>query len=75
MYGCFEHLYRSYLNYKLESSKSANSRDRKVKTPTYAVIKVNSAGEAKITKQWAAECAGAELAGNDSWRNERKMPV
>ena len=43
-----------------------------METPTYAVIKVNAAGEAKITKRWAAECAGAGLANNDSWRNERK---
>ena len=43
-----------------------------MKTPTYAVIKVNSAGEAKITKQWAAGCAGAAFAGNESWRRERR---
>ncbi|EMB2810038.1 MULTISPECIES: hypothetical protein [Enterobacter] len=43
-----------------------------MKTPAYAVIKVNSAGEAKITKRWAAECAGAALAGNESWRRERR---
>lgn len=69
---CFEHLYRSYFNYKLESSTLACIRDRNVKTPSYAVIKVNSAGEAKITNQWTATRAVAVLAGNESWRNERK---
>ncbi|QLX25504.1 hypothetical protein NYE91_12635 [Citrobacter freundii] len=43
-----------------------------MKAPTYAVIKVNAAGEAEITKQWREECAGATLAGNDSWRKERR---
>ena len=43
-----------------------------MKTPTYAVIKVNSAGEAKITKQWAENCAVAVMAGNESWRRERR---
>lgn len=43
-----------------------------MKTPTYAVIKVNSAGEAKITKQWSATCVGAVLAGSESWRRERR---
>jgi len=43
-----------------------------VKTPTYAVIKVNAEGEAKITKKWAETCVGAVLAGNESWRRERR---
>ncbi|EFO4694454.1 hypothetical protein A3436_14370 [Escherichia coli] len=43
-----------------------------METPGYAVIKVNAAGEAKITNRWAEECAGAGLESNESWRNERK---
>lgn len=43
-----------------------------MKTPTYAVIKVNSAGEAKITKQWAETCVSSVLAGSESWRRERR---
>lgn len=46
--------------------------DGNVKTLTYAVIMVNSAGEAKVTKQWAAECAGSVVMGRDSWRKERR---
>ena len=43
-----------------------------MKTPTYAVIKINSAGEAKVTKQLEAEIRVIAETASGAWRNERK---
>lgn len=43
-----------------------------MKTPTYAVIKINSAGEAKVTKQLEAEIRVIAATASGAWRNERK---
>ncbi|ENL1641623.1 hypothetical protein AB4U30_001183 [Raoultella ornithinolytica] len=43
-----------------------------MKTPTYAVIKINSAGEAKVTKQLEAEIRVIAATESGAWRNERK---
>ncbi|HED1541874.1 TPA: hypothetical protein R4S87_001856 [Kluyvera cryocrescens] len=43
-----------------------------MKTPTYAVIKVDSAGIAKITKRWANECEDVAEIHCTTWRNERR---
>ncbi|HFD8278729.1 TPA: hypothetical protein ACN9JA_004752 [Klebsiella pneumoniae] len=43
-----------------------------MKTPGYAVIKVNPRGEAKITKQWSAECTNVAKILSTSWKQNRR---
>ncbi|HEE0069691.1 TPA: hypothetical protein R6W26_004926, partial [Citrobacter freundii] len=43
-----------------------------MKTPSYAVIKVNSKGEARITKQLEQQIKATSETLNNCWRSERK---
>ncbi|WP_316436267.1 hypothetical protein [Klebsiella pasteurii] len=43
-----------------------------MKTPTYAVIKINSASEAKVTKRLEAEIIVTAATASGAWRKERK---
>ncbi|MBJ9246413.1 hypothetical protein [Citrobacter koseri] len=43
-----------------------------MKTPSYAIIKVNSKGEARITKQLEQQIKATSETLNRNWRSERK---
>ncbi|MDV7064658.1 hypothetical protein RZ761_02135 [Klebsiella pasteurii] len=80
LHGCMNSLWRRHLiNFKMLTpvyfdaigSGTHVFEEKEEREPSFAVIKINSAGEARVTKQWVRHLE-ARASFRMEWRNERR---